>query len=102
MFLSTIIAKRLLVLQKLSVGDADCKRLQSWQRDCADVLDEPATSSQAADNADQQAAVTSSQQPGYLFEGQLSQVLVPFVPFDDTCVSLMKKQNMACQCAPGM
>ena len=62
------------------MADADCKRLQTWQRECADVLDEPATSSQAADNADQQSAALPNQQPGYLFEGQLSQVKLPFTP----------------------
>jgi len=38
--------------------------------DCAKVLDEPATSSRTA-NQDQASAAT---EPGYLFEGQLSQV----------------------------
>lgn len=60
-----------LTLQGVFTSEADCKRLHGWRLDCATVLDEPATSSQAADNQNQASAALES---GYLFEGQLSQV----------------------------
>lgn len=60
-----------LTLQGVFTSEAARKRLHGWQLDCATVLDEPATSSQAADDQNQASAAP---EPGYLFEGQLSQV----------------------------
>ena len=52
------------------MSEGDRKRVHGWQRDCANVLDEATTSSQAAGRPDQ---LSSAQDQAYLFEGQLSQ-----------------------------
>lgn len=61
----------LLSLQGILTSEVDQRLIKTWQTDCANILDEPASSTQAADT-DQHSHATS--QSGYLFEGQLSQV----------------------------
>ena len=58
------------MMQSISISQAERTRVEGWRVDCANVLDESATSSRTADQ-DQASAAT---EPGYLFEGQLSQV----------------------------
>ncbi len=57
-------------MQSIFISEADCRRVEGWRVDCANVLDESATSSRTSDQAQASAAT----EPGYLFEGQLSQV----------------------------
>lgn len=57
-------------MQSIFISEADRRRVDGWQVDCANVLDESATSSHTADPDQASAAMES----GYLFEGQLSQV----------------------------
>lgn len=57
-------------MQSIFVSEAESKRVEGWRVDCANVLNESATSSRTPDQAQASAATES----GYLFEGQLSQV----------------------------
>lgn len=60
--------------QGILTSEVDQRLIKTWQTDCANILDEPASSAQAADT-DQHSHATS--QSGYLFEGQLSQAHEP-------------------------
>ena len=59
-----------LTMQSVFVSEAERTCVEGWRVDCAIVLDESATPSRTPDEAQASAAT----EPGYLFEGQLSQV----------------------------
>ena len=57
-------------MQSGFTSEAERTRVEGWRVDCANVLNESAMSSHTLDQAQASAAT----EPGYLFEGQLSQV----------------------------
>ena len=59
-----------LTMQSVFLSEAERTRIEGWRVDCANFLNESATSSRTADQNQASAAT----EPGYLFEGQLSQV----------------------------
>ncbi|DBB00685.1 TPA: hypothetical protein ACH3X3_002358 [Trebouxia sp. C0006] len=60
-------------MQSVFVSEAERTCVEGWRVDCAIVLDESATPSRTPDQAQASAAT----EPGYLFEGQLSQAQDP-------------------------
>ena len=61
-------------MQGVAVTQEDRRKLQAWRRECASILDEPATTAGIAAQRDMAAAPSAASEAGYLFEGQLSQV----------------------------